>query len=57
MRNYEKIYQVDLDIIKNVIKEYDIKLKQINGMIDKKNKKITDDDKIFLLIFLINLFI
>lgn len=57
-RKYKEIYQVDLDIIKDVIKDCDVKLKQINNMIDKKNKfqkggknkKITDDDKIFLLI-------
>lgn len=57
-RKYKEIYEVDLDIIKNVIKDCDVKLKQINDMIEKKNKKqkggkvnkITDDDKIFLLI-------
>jgi len=57
-RKYKEIYQVNLDIIKNVIKDCDVKLKQINDMIDKKNKKqkggslkqIMDNDKIYLLI-------
>lgn len=57
-RKYKEIYQVDLDIIKNVIKDCDVKLNQINDMIDKKNKKqkggqlknITPNDKIYLLI-------
>jgi phage terminase Nu1 subunit (DNA packaging protein) len=38
-RKYKEIYQVDLDIIKEVIEDCDVKLKQINDMIDKKNKK------------------
>jgi phage anti-repressor protein len=57
-RKYKEIYQVDIDIIKQVIKDCDVKLKQINNMIDKKNKKqvggkipnITENDKIYLLI-------
>jgi superfamily II DNA or RNA helicase/phage anti-repressor protein len=57
-RKYKEIYEVDLDIIKFAIKNYDTKLKQINDMIDKKNKKlkggklnkITETDKIYLLI-------
>ena len=57
-RKYKEIYQVDLNIIKKVIKDCDIKLKQINNMIDENNKKqkggnlqkITDNDKIYLLI-------
>ena len=57
-RKYKEIYQVDLDIIKKVIKDCDVKLKEINDMIDKKNKKqnggnlqkITNNDKIYLLI-------
>ena len=57
-RKYKEIYEVDLDIIKNVIKDCDVKLTEINNMIDKKNKKqkggnikkITEDDKIYLLI-------
>jgi len=57
-RKYKEIYHVDLDIIKNVIKECDGKLTQINNMIDKKNKllkggkntNIRNNDKIFLLI-------
>jgi len=61
-RKYKEIYEVDLDIIKNVIKDCDIKLKQINNMIEKKNikhnggglQKITANDKIYLLIPFIN---
>ncbi len=57
-RKYKEIYQVDIDIIKLVIKDCDVKLKEINNMIDKKNKKqkggtlnkITQNDKIYLLI-------
>lgn len=57
-RKYKEIYQVDLNIIKKVIKDCDIKLKQINNMINENNKKqkggnlqnIKDVDKIFLLI-------
>ena len=57
-RKYKEIYQVDIDIIKNVIKDCDTKLDQINTMIDKKNKKkkdnkipnVTNKDKLFLLI-------
>jgi phage anti-repressor protein len=57
-RKYKEIYEVDLDIIKEVIEDCDVKLKQINNMIDKKNKKqkggnlqkITKTDKIYILI-------
>ena len=57
-RKYKEIYEVDLDIIKNVIKDCDVKLKEINDMIDKKNKKqkggniqkITTNNKIYMLI-------
>ena len=57
-RKYKEIYEVDIDIIKNIIKDCDVKLKEINNMIDKKNKKqkggkiqkITESDKIYLLI-------
>jgi hypothetical protein len=57
-RKYKEIYEVDLDIIKNVIKDCDVKLNEINNMIDKKNKKqkggeihkIKSTDKIYLLI-------
>jgi phage anti-repressor protein len=60
-RKYKEIYEVNLDIIRNVIKDCDVKLKEINNMIDKKNKKqkggtiknITENDKIYLLIPLI----
>lgn len=37
-RKYKEIYEVDIDIIKNVIKVCDIKLKEINDIVDKKNK-------------------
>ena len=54
---YKEIY-VDLNIIKHIIKDCDIKLKQINKSINNKNKKlkgdnilnITQNDKIYLLI-------
>lgn len=59
-RKYKEIYQVDLDIIKNLIQDCDVKLKEINDMIDNKNKKqkqgggklqnITANDKFYLLI-------
>ncbi len=59
-RKYKEIYEVDLDIIKFAIKNCDTKLKQINDMIDRKNKKqkagskllnqVTSTDKIYLLI-------
>jgi hypothetical protein len=38
-RKYKEIYEVDIDIIKNVIKDCDVKLKEINDIIDKKQKK------------------
>jgi hypothetical protein len=54
-RKYKEIYQVDLSIIKKVIKDCDSKLVEINDEIIKKNKKggngnklITEDDKIFI---------
>jgi phage anti-repressor protein len=57
-RKYKEIYEVNIDIIKNVIKDCDVKLNEINNMIDKKNKKqkggklhkITENDKIYMLI-------
>ena len=57
-RKYKEIYRVDLDIIKNVIKDCDIKIKEINEKIDFKNnlkrnnnlKKITNDNKLYMLI-------
>jgi transcriptional antiterminator len=57
-RKYKEIYQVDIDIIKKVIKDCNTKLKEINDSIDRKNKKlkggnlkhITENDKIYLLI-------
>jgi phage anti-repressor protein len=57
-RKYKEIYRVNLDIIKNVIKVCDTKIKEINEIIDFKNnlkrnnylKKITNDDKLYMLI-------
>jgi hypothetical protein len=57
-RKYKEIYRVNLDIIKNVIKVCDTKIKEINEKIDFKNnlkrnnylKKITNDDKLYMLI-------
>lgn len=55
-RKYKEIYEVDLDIIRTVIKDCDANLKQFNDRIDKKNKKggnlpnITSNDKLYLLI-------
>jgi hypothetical protein len=54
-RKYKEVYQVDLSIIKKVIKDCDSKLVEINNEIIKKNKKggnakklITEDDKLFI---------
>jgi phage anti-repressor protein len=58
-RKYKEIYQVDLNIIKKIIKDCDIKLNEINDIIDEKNNKqkggnsqknISLNDKLFLLI-------
>lgn len=38
-RKYKEIYRVDLDIIKQVIKNCDTEINEINKEIDKKNKK------------------
>lgn len=58
-RKYKEIYEVDLDIIRSVVKDCDTKLTQINDMIDKKKKKqkagtpmmnVTEKDKLYMLI-------
>ncbi len=57
-RKYKEIYEVNLDIIKNVIRNCDSKLNEINNMIDKKNinqsggiyNKLSSTDKLYLLI-------
>lgn len=55
-RKYKEIYEVDLDIIRDVVSDCDVKLKQINDMIHKKNKKggsipqVSSTDKFYLLI-------
>jgi hypothetical protein len=53
-RKYKEVYQVDLSIIKKVIKDCDSKLIEINDEITKKNKKggskkiLDENDKIFI---------
>lgn len=59
-RKYKEIYQVDLNIIKEIIKNCDINIKKYNDEIEKSNKKvmnggkiklkIEDNDKLFMLI-------
>ena len=59
-RKYKEIYQVNLDIIKKIIKDCDKKIIDINTVILKSNKKkqsggnvikeITNDDRLFMLI-------
>ena len=38
-RKYKEVYQVDLDIIKNTIKNCDVEINEINKEIESKNKK------------------
>ena len=38
-RKYKEIYQVDLDIIKQAIKDCDFKITEYNKNIEKSNKK------------------
>ena len=38
-RKYKEIYQVDLDIIKQAIKDCDFKISEYNKDIEKSNKK------------------
>jgi phage anti-repressor protein len=59
-RKYKEVYQVDLDIIKDFIKNCDYEIKTSNEIISKNNKKqkagsklkplITETDKFFMLI-------
>ena len=58
-RKYKEIYQIDLNIIKKIIKNCDVELNEINDIIDEKNNKqkggnlqknISQSDKLFLLI-------
>ena len=57
-RKYKEIYEIDLNILKCIIKDCDTKLNEINKSINNKNKKlkggnilnITQNDKIYLLI-------
>ena len=57
-RKYKEIYQVDLNIIKSVIKDCDANINEINKEIEKKNKKmkggnikiIDDTEKLYMLI-------
>ena len=45
-RKYKEIYQVDLNIIKEIIKDCDINIKKYNDEIEKSNKKIKNGGKI-----------
>ena len=58
-RKYKEIYKIDLNILKQVIKNCDAKINEINKNIDKINKKqtggniipkINDDEVLYLLI-------
>ena len=60
-QKYKEIYQVDLDIIKKLIKNCDTNIAEINKEIDKKNKvikqkggilinKIDNTEKLYMLI-------
>jgi len=58
-RKYKEVYQVDIDIIKKVIKDCDSKLTEINDAISKQNQKkitkggktlITKNDRLFMVI-------
>ena len=50
-RKYKEIYQVDIDIIKSVIKDCDVKIKQYNNKINKfQNGGALSSEKYFLLI-------
>ncbi len=58
-RKYKEVYQIDLDILKQIIQNYDTRVNEINTEIDKRNKKlkggnlikkIDNNEKIFLLI-------
>ena len=58
-RKYKEIYQIDLEILKKIIKNCDAQVNEINNDIDKRNKKVKGgnlikkidiNEKIFLLI-------
>ena len=58
-RKYKEIYKIDLDILKQTIKDCDAKINEINKNIDKINKKqsggkiiskINDNEILYLLI-------
>ncbi len=60
-RKYKEVYQVDLDILKSIIKDCDAKIKEVNDYIKKYNKKqeknqkggrslITDKEVLYMLI-------
>jgi hypothetical protein len=58
-RKYKEIYRIDLDILKQTIKDCDAKINEINNNIDKINKKqsggkiiskINDNEILYLLI-------
>lgn len=56
-RKYKEVYQVDINIIKKVIKDCDSKLTEINNEISKQKAKqkggkqiITEADRLFLVI-------
>ena len=58
-RKYKEIYRIDLDILKQTIKDCDAKINEINKNIDKINKKqsggkliskINDNEILYLLI-------
>jgi hypothetical protein len=39
-RKYKEVYQIDLDILKQIIKNCDAQINKINTEIDKQNKKL-----------------
>jgi hypothetical protein len=58
-RKYKEVYQIDLDILKQIIKNCDAQINKINTEIDKQNKKlkggniikkIDNNEKLYLLI-------
>lgn len=60
-RKYKEVYQVDLNILKNTIKNCDAIINTFNNDIDKKNRKqkggynkINDNDKLYMLIPILN---
>jgi len=45
-RKYKEIYQVDINIIKEIIKDCDFNIKKYNEEIEKSNKKIKNGGKL-----------